>query len=359
MYLRFLLFVLILSLVSNSVNCQNQFEVINPYELESVQIPLNRIAVPNHLQKFAGIRFIDVRYLKDCIGFLPSRNKNDFFKISTKNSFEAELNTFKSNNFSPSSSDSIIVLIKDFWLNKSTGSKSESYCHLSALFFIKRTDSVFYNFKVDTFLLHKIPIRDFYKDIISISIENLLSIYSGVKNNIGKVYLAKEFDENIQSKRPSAKSISDKMGIYLTYADFIKGNLYKTSFSINPFLDQFSFKIDDEKLNQRLHANIWGLVFNGDLFIRNDKLLAKAFPAGNTFVTKSNLEIDGVSFGNSAFPTRTSRFPASDTFKSNRNEDIDNIATLSSAALSVLLGRKKNKIKSFPMMLNMETGKLE
>lgn len=311
-----------------------------------------KIIVPTPLSSYAGIRFLDVRYLKEFIGFIPSLYDKAIYKLKTKNSFEEELNNANLVHNEDSvvkGNDSIIVVIKNFWFNRNQNEKGKIYCHVSALFFIKTSSEVYFDDKVDTFFNYKGPFVDFYKASIDKVINDLMLSYPKPGSGLTKKYLIDEFNANVQKKRVIPKNVIDSTGIFLSYKDFLNGNLYQIGIDINPFFDQFTFTIKDEALNVKLHKSIWGVMYKGTLYIRTENLLCKAFLAEGTYISRSNIEIRGA---------------GSRTYSPVFNDDTNNSGTsaiigFSSAAIINLLKKKKARIKSYPVVLNIETGELE
>lgn len=311
-----------------------------------------QFVIPSALKDYAGIRFIDVRYLKDFIGFVTSPNDKNIYKLKTQNAFEEEINNINLT-VKPDSvqnvSDSILVIIKNLWFNRSQTVKHEVYCHVSALFFIKKSNDVYYDYKTDTFFNYKDPFGNFYKESIDKIISDLLLSYTKPGTSLVKKYSIDEFNANIQKKRVGPKSINDSTGIFLTYKDFLNGNLFKIAVEVNPFFDQFTFTIKDEELNVKLHKSIWGIIYKGDLYIRTENLLCKAFLTEGTYIARSNIDVREAISGNNV------PLVNDETGKSVTGTAV----SFGSAALLNLLRNKKAKIKSYPVVLNIETGELE
>ena len=312
-----------------------------------------QIMVPNALKSYAGIRFIDVRYLKDYIGFVSFSKNGNFHKLKTQNAFEEELNKIDilgdSNSFSKVS-DSILIVIKNFWFNRNVNEKNNVYCHISALFFIKKSSEVYYDYKIDTFYNYKDLFGNFYKESIDRSINDLLLSYQNPATRLTKKYSQDEFNANVRKKRISPKKVNDSTGLFLTYSDFLNGNLYKIDVDLNPFFDQFTFTIKDEGLNVKLHKSLWGVMYKGNLYIRTENLLCRAFTSEGTYIARSNIEINDARSGNYMPNLRS---------PNNSNSDLYAVSGLGTAAMINLLKTKKAKIKSYPVILNIESGELE
>jgi hypothetical protein len=310
--------------------------------------------VPAQLQKYAGVRFVDVRYFKDFIGFLSSYNSKNLYKLDTQKALEEELNNTEAAVPQDAvSSDSILIVLKNFWVNRNANVKHGVYCHVSALFFIKKNEDAYFDFKVDTFFNYKDPFGDFYKSSINTVVKDLLASYKEPEKFPGKKYSYAELNENLQKKRPGVRKVKDSMGVFFTYKDFVNGNLFLTPVTINPFFDQYTFQIENENLNIQFHKKIWGLIYKGALYIRNDNFLSKAFPTGGSYIARSNFEI------REAGTEKLISMPGYTNGNNNISADAQAVGMLAGSVIINLLKRKNARIKSFPMILNIETGELE
>lgn len=311
--------------------------------------------VPAQLQKYAGVRFVDIRYFKGFIGFVSSYNNKNLYKLDTQKSLEEELNNMEAAEprDTVSTSDSILIVVKNFWVNRNANINHGVYCHVSALFFIKRNEDAYFDFKIDTFFNYKDPFGDFYKSSINSIVKDLLASYKEPEKLPGKKYSYAELNNNIQKKRPGVRMVKDSMGVFFTYKDFVNGNLFLTPVTINPFFDQYTFQLEKENLNIEFHKKIWGLIYKGALYIRRDNFLSKAFPAGDSYMARSNFEIREAGTGNSVL------MPGYTTTNNNINADAQAAGMLAGSVIINLLKRKNAKIKSFPMILNIESGELE
>ncbi len=350
--MKIIILLILVSLFNSNVQSQDNIISSPDSGLKILTASSKEVVVPDALKGYAGIRFIDVRYLKEFIGFLPSPNDKKIYKLKAQDTFEAELNNISLLNKADSVSktpDSIIVVIKNFWFNRNQDEKSRVYCHVSALFFVKKNSDVFFDYKIDTFFNYKDLFGDFYKICIDKSINDLLLSYTKPAAGLAKKYSVEEFNANVHKKRVGPKNVTDSTGLFLTYKDFLNGNLYKIAVDLNPFFDQFTFTIKDESLNVKLHKSIWGLMYKGELYIRTETLLCKAFLVEGTYIARSNIEVRGASSGNNT--------PV--VIDETNNSTIGRTMALGSAAIVNLLQSKKAKVKSHPVILNIETGELE
>ncbi|MBL0356961.1 MAG: hypothetical protein IPP72_08740 [Chitinophagaceae bacterium] len=285
-------FIVLLLIVSKI--CPAQRELIHardPASIRTELVTITHFNLPESYSRYAGIRFIDARWLKAFSGFIQQNAKAGFRKISTSRLFEEELNSaVKIKHDSSTIVDSIVVVLKNFWMSRNSVKDQEMSCHVKALFFTKRADSFFFRGKMDTLLKRHAIVQYEYKDLPAFFIEDMLNAFPLQQNHYEKRYLKNDFVRlALQQKQPPVDSLKDS-GLFLSFSDFLKGRLYNTSFSLSDFKDQYRISFERTGEGEALAAKIWGCLYNGQLYIKNGKHYSKAFAAENTFLLLGNVK---------------------------------------------------------------------
>ncbi|MGC4104515.1 hypothetical protein [Ferruginibacter sp.] len=337
-----------------SVNAQQTSISAPDSGIASVITSVKQLVIPAQLQAYASVQFMDVRHFKNFAGFIVSKDGKDINKLTTGKKLEDELNQAEKTKMNEHASDSIFVVLKNFWFNKSGYEKRKNYCSVSALFFIKQKDSFCYDYRVDTVFAYKDPFGEFHKTAIDKVINDLLALYKEPGKHISKKYGAAIFYANAEKKRPGPVPVKDSMGVFLTYKDFLNGNLYKIPLSVTAFFKDFTFRIENEELNTKLHRSIWGLVYQGELYIKTGNFLNKAFPYGETYITTCSTVIkdNGHILSHPYWPYN---------YYDESNMGLTEAATAVALTTEIadLLHHKNGSIKYYPAILDIETGRLQ
>lgn len=226
--------------------------------------------------------------------------------------FEDALNNaIKIKNDSSSIADSIVVVLKNFWMFR-TSRKDEMNCHIKALFFTKRADTFFFRGKIDTLFHRHAIIKYELQDLPALFVEDLLSSFPLHLKMTEKFYLQEDFYKLAAQPKQTAVDSLKRNAVFLSFGDFIKGKMHETVFSMDEFYGQYRISFENMGEGTLLAGKAWGCWYNGELYIRQGKLYSKTFAAENTFLLLNNFKTS----------------PAEDAY-------------------------------SCPVVLNMETGKLE
>lgn len=286
------LYLLLLLLLYNTIAFAQRelIHVKDPAALRTEVVGISHFNLPETYGKYAGIRFVDTRYLKGFAGFIQQNLKTGFRKITTAKSFEDELNTaVKIKKDSAVLQDSIIVVLRNFWLFR-TGIKEGMNCHVKALFFTKRSDTFFYKGKIDTVFKRHAILRYEFQYLPALFIEDMLASFSFYENRADKFYHQDEFSTiAFQQRKPGIDSPAYN-GLYFSFADFIKGKMSSGNFSLNEFYEQYRMAFDTPGETELLSAKIWGCWYNGQLYIKQGKLFSKTFPIEHTFILLDNFK---------------------------------------------------------------------
>lgn len=278
------LLLFLLTVTSISFAQRELIHAKDPAALRSETVTITHFNLPVSYDRYAGIRFIDSRSLKAFAGFVQQNSRAGFRKITTARPFEEELNAaIKIKTDSAALADSVIVVLRNFWLYR-TGVKEAMNCHVKALFFTKRADSFFYKGKIDTVFNRNAIMKYEWQDLPALFIEDMLASFTLHNHHNEKYYLQEEFSRLLfQQKQPLTDS-SGSNALYLSFGDFLKGKKHATDFSLAAFYDQYRISFDNAGEGELLSAKVWGCQYNGAFYIRQGKLYSKAFLVENTLL---------------------------------------------------------------------------
>lgn len=286
------LYLLILSLIITEISFA-QRELIHardPAAIRSELVSISHFNLPETYSRYAGIRFIDARWLKEFTGFIQQNSKTGFRKISTVKPFEDELNSaVKIKHDSSTINDSVVVVLKNFWVSRAAVTEQEMSCHIKALFFTKRADSFFFRGKTDTLFKRHAIVQYEYKDLPAFFIEDLLGSFPLQNSQHEKIYGQHDLEKLALQQRLSFDSLQEN-GLYLSFSDFRKGRLNKRGFSLSDYKEQYRISFDRAGEGEAIAGKIWGCWFNGQLYIKNGKHYSKAFAVENTFLLLGNIK---------------------------------------------------------------------
>lgn len=221
------------------------------------------------------------------MGFIQQHPKTGFRKITTAKSLEEELNSAaKIKKDSPSLKDSIVIVLKNFWLSPRPSGK-EIHCQVKAFVFTRRADSFFYRGKIDTLFKRAGIIRHEYKDMPALFIEDMLRSFPVVEGNEKSYPEAALVQMLHQQNVGQVKALSEN-GLFFSFGDFLKGNVYKTNFSLAAFYEQYRLSLEAEADAKRNAGKIWGCWYDGELYIRVGKHFSRAFAVENSFLVMGN-----------------------------------------------------------------------
>lgn len=283
----------------------------DPASLRSELVSITHFTLPESYAAYAGTRFIDIRHVKGFMGFIQQHPKTGFRKITTAKSLEEELNSAaKIKKDSPILKDSIVIVLKNFWLSPRPSGK-EIHCQVKAFVFTRRADSFFYRGKIDTLFKRAGIIRHEYKDMPMLFIEDMLRSFS-LQHGDKKPYPEAALLKMLHQQKEGHVKAANENGLFFSFGDFLRGNIYKTNLSLAPFYEQYRLNLEAEADAKRNAGKIWGCWYNGGLYIRVGKHFSRAFAVENSFLVMGN-------------PTLAA----------------------------------ENDVYTSPVLLNMETGKLE
>lgn len=323
----------------------------NPALFKTKNAAIGDYKLPGLLKKYTGIRFIDARNLKGFIGFFRFPDKSNFYKIATKEPLETELNNAVNTKKSfTNNKDSLIIVLKHLWVYPSPEIRKQIDCHIKAFLFERKADTIFFIGKVEDTFRRKGFMHAAYEQIIQLNMQDFFSSLSFDKGKNEKYYSENDFTKLVyQKKKKPLLNLSDS-GIFVTFNDFLKGNLIKENFSLLPHFEQFVISFDNVKSNERFGKSIWGLFHAGSLYIReDDKLFSKAFSVEETFATIGNFNVRNADSGDFTMP---------DGYINSHNATEVGTAAGTTILLNAL-SSKKGKITYTPFVLNMDTGELE
>ncbi len=305
--------VTILLAIAGNVFAQRELiHAADPASLRSETVSITHFNVPEEYALYAGIRFIDMRYIQSFSGFIQQNAKTGFRKIATEKPFDEALNSaIKIKKDSSVLRDSVVIVFKNFWMWRPAIKAEEMNCHIKALFFTKRGDSFFFRGKMDSVFNRHAIIAYEYKDLPALFVEDLLNAFSLRRHTAGKLYLQDDFFKQAYAAKQNPADSINENGVFLSFGDFLKTKIYHAGFSLSPVYEQYRLVFDSEQDNKNA-GKIWGCWYNGELYIKNGKYYSKAFAAEGSFLV-----------------------------------------------MDIPVSRSEENKYSTPMVLNMETGRLE
>jgi hypothetical protein len=250
---------------------------------------------------FREIIVFDKRFDTSKIGYC-----NINLKIQLGKSFSAILNNYFKNNLDPSSSRSLVIFIKSFWLQKGAidnilnkkiiqkplagnsdygGSctteleaYSESGSNLKALF---KIDTFFINLyknlrknTLDEFFF--LPFDSIVDKLETINIQQVLEKKTALSREQVNKYYNNRFNTAV------LKDSIIKKGIFLTFEDFMRNKPVETDFKFsNGAKTDELYQINNG--NETLVTKYWGFCDGKDLFIQAGFSAFKAMRQQNTF----------------------------------------------------------------------------
>ena len=273
-----------------------QRELINtrdPATLRSEEINITHITLPAICTPYAGLSVLDIRPVQSICGFIRPSVKEPARRMSASPSLSVQLNnSIKIRSDSARLKDSLLVILKSFWLFRSLANDGEMFCRVHAIFFIRRQDSVIYWGKLDTLLSRRAVIRHEFRDLPALFFEDLLSLLPR-QANPPQQYLS--YQTLVQQaadwiRLPMVSSLDN--GLLLSYPDFVKGRHISADITLRMFDEQYQLLFDREDMQHRYAGKLWGVLYKGELYIRQGRHYSKAYPLERSYFTLNNIRND-------------------------------------------------------------------
>jgi hypothetical protein len=205
---------------------------------------------------FTGIIVRDYRFDTTKLGYVTRTPKKVIFKENSSDAFTKSMSGYFSNIFDPSSDLSLVIIIKNFWLQYEhnelikRGDKvkfedlpytkgAHGGCIVDFEVFAQSGDSCKALFKLNHFFQLGRYKKKTLDDIVYIAFDSVVKHVQSLqvdellkkKKSFGKNELHNAYNKRFEI--PALKE-SPKRGIYLTFADFLKNNVSHTDFIMKP-----------------------------------------------------------------------------------------------------------------------------
>lgn len=331
---------------------------IDPNSLQEETINFGKIKLPDRVQQFTGVRFVDIRPYRSCVGFVKLLGINK--KIVPVGGLEHAINSKIVNKSRASTKDSLIVFIKHFWetrvkksdiyiqddkeddLKKPKGTGGYAFCHLIAVSFIKNEAGFMYCGKLDSMIAHNRQLNVSFADLPEKAIDFLLDNLPIVANSNNRSFSEEQIYASIAQPISFAKPTQLSNGFFLTYNDFKKGKVTPLEFILSPRFYGYKIEFPNEAAANTISDNFWGLCFQNELYINRSLILNKLVKSGDTYTAMcgSSPSWKSANGRNLAF-----RFIAPDVSRVGENQKINKYT--------------KEFSDFFPLLLNPLTGHLE
>lgn len=262
----------------------------DPAALRSEEIRITHFNLPPACNGFAAIRFADVRPVRSYCGFIRPALQQPARKLSTAPDLETQLNTSAQiRKESAMGNDTLVVVLKNFWLFRSLTDESRMFCRVHALFFTRRADTLYYQGKKDTVLSRHAVVRYEFRDLPALFVEDLLTQLPAVPAQPHKPLPVQEFMQQAYNWISLPSKADHDNGLLISFADFARGRFTPAVFSMRSFEDHYTLLFASEEQQSRYNGKIWGAWFNGELYIRQGRHFSKAFPLERSYFIMNNI----------------------------------------------------------------------
>lgn len=331
---------------------------IDPNGLQDETINLGKIKLPDRVQQFSGVRFVDIRPYRSCIGFVKLLGINK--KIVPAGGLAHAINSKIVIKDKTNTKDSLIVFVKHFWetrvkkgevyvednkeddLKKNKDPGGYAFCHLTAVSFIKNETGFIYCGKLDSLITHSRQLNISFADFPEKAVDFLLENLPVTSNNGSRIFSETQIYASLAQPVTFAEPAQTPNGFFLTYNDFKKGKVTPLSFILSPRFYGYKIEFPNEAAASAISDNFWGLCFQNEFYINRSLILNKLVKSGDTYTAMcgSSPSWKSANGRNLAF-----RFIAPDVSRVGENQKINKYT--------------KERSDFFPLLLNPLTGYLE
>ena len=262
----------------------------DPAALRAEEIKITHFNLPAAAGKYAAVRFLDVRPVRGYCGFIRPSLQQPARKMSLQPNLGAQLNAaVMIRKDSAVLKDTLIVVLKNFWLSRSLKDESQMYCRVHALFFSGKGDSVYYLGKSDTTLSRHAVVRYEFRDLPALFTEDLLAVTPAHAAPDHQPLPLNQFTRQAQNwiSLPAAADLEN--GLLITFNDFMKRRFIPADLTLRPFEEQYSLLLTEEAQQSRYNGKLWGVWYNGSLYIRQGRHYSRAFPLENSYFILNNI----------------------------------------------------------------------
>jgi hypothetical protein len=330
---------------------------IDPNTLQERPIELEKIKIPERLQTFTGIRFVDIRPYQPCIGFAKLLGENK--KIVPIGGLDYAIHSKLVPNNQSGAGDSLIVFIRHFWesrlkktqiyweddneddLKKPSEAGVSAFCHVTAVSFFKNKQGLFYCGKLDTVLTNNRMFAKSYDAFPGKVVEFLLDNLA-IANSSDRPFTEEQIRSSIA--KPVAFAAPENMpnGFFMTYGDFKKGKLVNKPFTLATRVYGYKIIFANEADETAMGDSFWGLCYQNQFYINRSLIVNKLIKSGDTYLAMCG---SWPSWKNAAPSGLITKFILPDLSRIGYNEKINKYT--------------KKRSDFFPLLLNPLTGYLE
>ncbi len=262
----------------------------DPAALRSEDIRITHFNLPAASAQYTAVRFLDIRPVRGYCGFIRPSLQQPARKMSTQPGLEAQLNAaVMIRKDSAAWKDTLVVVLKNFWLSRSLTDESRMYCRIHALFFSRKGDSLYFKGKSDTTLSRHAVIRYEFRDLPALFIEDMLALIPATASSGHQPLPVDEFKRQAQNWLSSPGTAGRENGLLVNFNDFMKGRFIPATFTLRPFEEQYTLLLSNQAQQSRYSGKLWGVWYNGTLYIRQGRHFSKAFPLENSYFILNNI----------------------------------------------------------------------
>ena len=297
---------------------------------------------------FAHINIIDSRYDTTKIGYAPKGNSHK--KLTVEPAFSTgiqnSLNTSLRSNFDMSNENSLLIVIKKFWIKNAFLKKQTEYgsqCIVKLELYLNKDSAYFPLIRIDTIFTHDDPLKTNGSQLVMLPFEQ--SLIQLEKINFEKVLSSrklwwKDIEEfnGVRFRKPIYSAILQK-GMYLTFKDFLENRPDNRPFEINfgKLTDQLYLTGEDDK---KVFTEFWAVYDGNKLYINSGLNFYELVRTDKGFEFWGNEEVI--------------RHSSQPTFRSESNSAESIAKGMANYGMEKVLSTKKNSLK--PFQVNMENG---
>ncbi len=270
----------------------------DPAAIRSDEIRITHYNLPAIPSRYATLRFVDVRPVRAFCGFIRPALQLPARKLATPPGLEEQLSrAIPIRKDSASLPDTLLVVLKNFWLYRSLTDDHLMYCRVHALFFSSRGDSVRYYAKADTLLQRRAVVRYEYRELPALFLEDLMKCLPPQPEPVKRLLSREQFQQQATNWLQPPVLAGKPDGWYLSFGDFMKGRLLPADFVMREFGEDYLLHFGDEEQRNRYSGKIWGALFKGGLYLRNGRHFGRAFPAEQSYFLLNNIRNQDGEFG--------------------------------------------------------------
>jgi hypothetical protein len=284
-------FTLFLLLLLHTVCAQRELVYTkDPATLRSEEIRITHFNLPASCARYRALRIMDIRPVRGYCGFIRPSSQLPARKISTLPDLEQQLNAaVQIRKDSAVLKDTLVVVLKHFWLFRSLEDDTRMHCRIQALFFTRKDDTLHFSGKADTLLSRSAVIRYEFRDLPALFFEDLLALLPQGPIPMHHPLPVKDFLQQANSWAGLPLLSGRENALLSTFNDFVKARFIPAAFSMRPFDEQYTMLFAGEEQKSRYAGKIWGALYNGELYIRHGRHFSKAYPLERSYFILNNI----------------------------------------------------------------------